>query len=286
MSNEITHNPAKLRKVSTILQDAQNREESNHVEDFQIHLHGYAEPGYENPESGIIVTGNFNDDQSDLPSRLAKIFEERYDVELEWSDEWVACDHCRKLFRVSPDSYGWRQYGAFIGDECVCGDCIKQDPEDYLKSIEGGPRTAISIAGLDPVQHGYVLLKGECERGLHGGQDADPRVAARSLRDLGCYRFLFAIEHCEQFSLTFSIYLHESEHEHYLAQQERLGEPGLNVRGNDPAENLKKGLQTATAEAAKVPPGDGPIISTINSDTGEVITRRVSREQFINGIKD
>lgn len=64
---------------------------------------GYAEPGYDEPESGVIAFGNWNkishydeanrkwiaDD--DIMPRLGNILEDRYDVMLEWEDEWMWC---------------------------------------------------------------------------------------------------------------------------------------------------------------------------------------------------
>src|SRR5688572_25286225 len=84
-----------------------------------VRLHEkYVEPGYSDPESGVIATGNWNNrtkwnqatnthtTTDDTPGRVSKLLE-KAGVELEWEDEWVSCGECGGLFRCSADSHGW-----------------------------------------------------------------------------------------------------------------------------------------------------------------------------------
>lgn len=105
---------------------------SNSLQGIELHYCGYAEPGYTDPECGLIATGNWNeitswfDGQrtviSNIPKRLGDIFE-RMGIEIEWSDEWAACSDCQKLVRTQPDSYFWKPSFTLDDDELVCLEC-------------------------------------------------------------------------------------------------------------------------------------------------------------------
>jgi hypothetical protein len=107
------------------------------LQELQLHYNGYAEPGYTDPESGIIATGNWNDitnyiggvrfTLSDIPSRIAKLFE-KLGIETEWSDEWCECTDCGKLVRTSPDSMSWTPNYTLGEGELMCCECKK--PKD------------------------------------------------------------------------------------------------------------------------------------------------------------
>src|SRR4029434_770624 len=76
---------------------------------------GYAEPGYDAPEKGVVLA-NWNT----LPRDLDRILE-RAGYAIEWSDEWSECENCNRIVRTSPDSYGWRQSFVIYKDfEPVC----------------------------------------------------------------------------------------------------------------------------------------------------------------------
>lgn len=123
------------------------------LEGFNFHTNGYAEPGYPDPESGVICIGNFNDITqwdneahqlvilSDLPNRVAKVFEERYGVELEWNDENRACDECEKIIRTEPDSFYWTPFFIQRGREFLCKNCA-QSVGDGESTPTGTPNAA------------------------------------------------------------------------------------------------------------------------------------------------
>lgn len=109
----------------------------NHLEEIQLHYNGYAEPGYTDPDCGIIATGNWNnitnwrDGQlwtvSNVPGRILKLFE-KLGIECEWSDEWCYCTNCEKLVRTEPDSYSWKPSYTMGEGELWCKEC--DDTED------------------------------------------------------------------------------------------------------------------------------------------------------------
>lgn len=145
------------------------KEESNdwqtlsQLDEIRIHS-GYAEPGY---TGKLIVTGNWNSvtrydkDRkqnvvvSILPRRLSDIFE-KLGFETEWSDEWHACDDCQKIFRVEPDSYGWKPSFIQFKDSIVCINCFKDSPSDALFHWAKDHSFVEFNFDLDPSEHGYV----------------------------------------------------------------------------------------------------------------------------------
>jgi len=117
----------------------------NKLEEIQLH-NGYAEPGYSDPECGLVATGNWNEITkwvpietvdpvtgittrtgerqviSDVPARIGRLFE-KLGIPTEWLDEWCECSHCGKIIRTEPDSYS-RTPSYTIGEgELWCKEC-------------------------------------------------------------------------------------------------------------------------------------------------------------------
>lgn len=100
---------------------------------------GYAEPGYDEPELGVVLA-NWNDfsekvtvlhDGDELTARPGDLLEQAgYSVE--WCDEWTDCCNCYKLIRTSPDSFFW-QPSYFWPSECEiqCKQCALADMDSY-----------------------------------------------------------------------------------------------------------------------------------------------------------
>lgn len=220
----------------------------------QLHLAGYAEPGYTDPASGIIATGDWNHEShyqdhvlvvdDDTMDRVAKLLE-ALGVELEWDDEWASCDECGGLVRTQADSYGWmRSYYAFDGS-IVCANCV--DPAEVLLDLEGKPGHALTLDEIDPSEHGYVRANAEdesYEHGWYGGQDDSPEAIAENLRNAGVERFLFRIDGVGQFDTRFSVYVHESE-------VDRLSGTPQGKCKEDPATVLARGLRECAVQMRK-----------------------------------
>lgn len=257
------------------------------IEEIEFH-YGYAEPGYNDPASGVIATGNWNsitrdnettgkfDVLDDTAEKLAKQLEE-LGVELEWSDEWTACMECQKLLRTSPDSYGWTR--SYWETECgaLCQECVRTEPKSYLEDLEGNHRKAHTL-NIDLATHGYKRLAQEFENGLYGGQDADPAKIAGALREREVTRFIFEITSKGQFDCDFCAWVHKSQW-----QKLKGGAlPDAECKGDDdPAELMKRGLQSISAAEAAVPPGDGPVVVKVRN--GTATAKRVTNQDFIDG---
>ena len=264
------------------------------VEDVRF-AEGYAEPGYDDPESGVIALGNWNDERvynketgkfdttDDTMPRFAQALEE-LGVVLEWGDEWVSCHHCGKIVRCSGDSYSWmRSYWNDGEGGTYCVECVKEHYlQDYLAFLEGNESNADTF-DLDLDECGYVQYDEKFEHGLYGGQADDPQIVARSLRALGVERFVFKIDSVGQFDMDFSVWIHKDE-------ADKLKEIGfIQSAGADPAEVMQRALKNASIGSAALRQEQaekgGVIYSKIGTD-GNVETRLVSPEEFVEGIKD
>jgi len=191
----------------------------NEDSDIQIAV-GYAEPGYTfSGEQKGVAMANWNRYEQAFLTWL----ESRYAIE--WGDEWATCEDCDKVFRTQPSGHGWTMYGTLDARGCTCGDCLKKDPEAYLKNFEGKTRRAASV-DVNPGEHGYLRVNPEgrsYQHGLHPGMDDNPVVIAKHLEDLGVERFLFVLDAGSQFDVTFLLFIHESEKDHLDAIKAALG---------------------------------------------------------------
>jgi hypothetical protein len=237
------------KRVDTILQAARNAKPKIYqVEEVQLYS-GYAEPGYSDPESGLVATGNWNritkyhPDKNEFETvdetmpRIAKLFE-KLGVELEWSDEWTSCEDCGLLFRTSPDSYGWKKAGIDEESGTLCCECLAKDPAEYLESLEGDSNRCMTIDSIDLDEQGYVKVNEDSfEHGFHPGQDADPKKIGKALRDIGITRFIFTLDSTGQFDMDFSVWVHESEKDKLEAAQR-----ALSVRSNTDGPSVSAAL--------------------------------------------
>ena len=211
-----------MSRVSQILKAgmavAKTRQGKSRIEEMGIYDE-YAEPGYS--YDGPIALGNWNDitkwneetskseTVDDTPSRVAKLLEQA-GVALEWSDEWICCDECGKIFRTSPDCYAWQMSGVWDEMGSICADCLADDPSDHLERLEGKNTRCNTISSIDPSKHGYARLNLDFENGFHPGQTDDPRKIGQALKNAGIERYLFDLTGTGQFDVSFAVYVHES----------------------------------------------------------------------------
>jgi hypothetical protein len=243
------------------------------------------EPGYR----GLYAVGNWNDisifnpdtnrfDRIDnTPSRLGRILK-KMGYELEWKDECTSCDTCGGLVRTQPDSYSWQPSYVENDGEICCHECLSQDPEWYLATIENNPNKALTF-NINLDKYGYHQLQGDFEHGFHCGQDADPKVIAKSLRSLGVNRFLFSIDKCGQFDIRFSVWVHEQE----LKELDMKAWNRANKNGPSVSEGLQRALKDATIKMATLP--EGIKVATCDYSTGTATAKTLTPEEFVKGIK-
>lgn len=262
----------------------ENYQTIRRIEDIEIHFNGYAEPGYTDPSSGIIATGNWNnvsgyENEDKTIERLASVLE-TLGCELEWSDEWGTCNECCKIIRTSADSWGWTPSYHIGCDGLECVDCI--DMESYLESIEGDASSLNTLC--DPESHGYDLVFDKFENGLYRGQNADPELIGELMNDAGFSRWLLSVDRVGQFDASFSLWLHKSESEqddyNGLIKAKRTIERGK-TDGPDIASAMRRSLEEAAHQADKLKGSCGVIVSKVSVDGAE--TKVVSYDDFVNG---
>jgi len=267
---------------------AKSNEGRSRIDAIRFCHAGYAEPDYDDPRSGVIAFGNWNDMSrwneaanrfdaiDDTPGRVAKLLE-KLGVELEWNDEWCFCDQCGKAVRTSPTSYGWRQSYAEIDGSISCCDCIAEDPTDYLQSLEGNSRRCVTL-DIDLAEQGYVLLEGGFENGFHYGQDADPKVIGDALEKQGISRFIFCLDGTGQFDIAFSVWVHCEE----LAKVDEEAWASAQKNGPSVAGGLQRALQDASRKMTELP-AHGVNVATCNVATGTARVRTISPQDFLHG---
>lgn len=158
---------------------------------------GYAEPGYQDPERGVLFA-NWNV----FPRGVDDILE-RAGYAIEWSDEWSTCSDCGKAFRTSADSYGWQPSYVILNEcELVCRDCV--DWSEYLEDLEDDPTRAVQ-RDCDPADYGYTRVSEprEYENGFHPGQSDDPAAILAALHAEGKTRIVFRVADVGQFDVHF-----------------------------------------------------------------------------------
>ena len=256
---------------------------------------GYIEPGYDDPENGWIVLGNWNtvshyDEQArrfhdidDVMPRLGKILE-ALGCDLQWEDEWTRCFECLGVVRTSPDGWGWKpSYVITESEGPTCINCLAQEPEDYLEELEGDSRRACQVE-LDLEKAGYRKIDIEFENGLYGGQSASPGKIGELLDAADFERYIFNIDSTGQFDTRFSVWLHEDECEDGGLEAAEAALKCGSTNGPDPAEMMKKAMEQASAQTKELRKAgsDGIVYSKIKDD-GTAETTIVSAQDFIDG---
>lgn len=167
----------------------------------------YAEPGYTQPERGVLFA-NWNYFPSSIDDTL-----ERAGFSIEWEDEWTTCEDCGRAVRTSPDCYGWQPSYALIDDcQIVCADCLAKDPIEYLESLENHPTRALNMPAIDPAEYGYTIVEQGFENGFHPGQNDNPKEIYKRLHEK-FPRLLFRVDDVGQFDIGFSIWTKQDEEE-------------------------------------------------------------------------
>jgi len=174
----------------------------------------YGEPGYANPELGIILS-NWNY----FPRWFGDALE-RAGYELEWSDEWtIDWDGQQKAYRTSPDSHSWEPSFIYTDDGILTRDDDHADVIDYcaIESAKDPIRCVPSwVTDEDMFGAGYEPDGSEYpyESGWHPGQDDDPKKIAERAFKFGAKKMVFRKVENSQFYARFEAWVQkEEEHE-------------------------------------------------------------------------
>ena len=172
----------------------------------------YAEPGYSEPNKGIIF-----DNWNYIPSKLQD-FLESIGFELEWSDEWSTCSDCGKALRTQPDSYAWQPHYVTLNDcEEICLDCL--DPFDHFGQCVNNPDRSWQLPIERLTEQEFKLVNDTpFESGHHGGQDDNPSTILKRLRldqlkaDGPTMDHVFHICEHSQFYIRFNVYSRRADY--------------------------------------------------------------------------
>lgn len=164
----------------------------------------YGEPGYQDPEGGIIFA-NWNNVPQGLQDWL-----ETQGFTLQWSDEWIIDYNNDKAYRSSPDCYQW-ECQFLVGD----GEYIFPDDgadvfiehcsiTDYAQPLGCLPSW---VTAEDLEAAGYSLEKEGLENGWHPGQTDDPTPIAKAAFEEGAERVVFRKVENSQFYIVFECWV-------------------------------------------------------------------------------
>lgn len=128
----------------------------------------YGEPGYNQPESGILFA-NWNN----IPKAFQTFLESR-GYELEWSDEWIIDYDYSKAWRTEPAGYWWEPSYMLSEDGCMfTPDTPQYEVIDYVsmrprKRVFNGGFVPKWITAHDLIEEGYTNY---CHRDYEGGRE-------------------------------------------------------------------------------------------------------------------
>jgi hypothetical protein len=188
---------------------------NNLLEEGKIDIcHEYGERGYslESHQKGILLS-NWNDFDK-YPNFMEWL---EYSYELEWSDEWIQDYEFGKLYRCSPDSYGWeQQYKITEGGEMITPD---NAVEDWIEECKVDYNNTFQISALpsfiehdDIIAEGFELVDDDCENGFYNRHDNPGTIAEDLVGEEGEYdEVLFQLSSVGQFAVNFVVYARKLE---------------------------------------------------------------------------
>jgi hypothetical protein len=171
----------------------------------------YGEPGYSDPEHGIIFA-NWNHVSQPVQDWL-----EHHGYAIEWSDEWIISHETGKGYRSSPDGHGWRP-SYFITEDCavIGADEVRNGDEidTYIAHLVDDANRADTF-GIDWTKHGFRKLNDEAyESGFHPGQTDDPHKLLKAAQaEYPDHEFIFSIDGAGQFDINFSLWARSTQEE-------------------------------------------------------------------------
>lgn len=170
----------------------------------------YGEPGYQDPEVGILFT-NWNQ----VPKRIQDYLEEA-GYELCWSDEWYVDYEYDKAYRTSADSYHWQCQIHFTeAGEVLTPDDSDSDWVEEFMLTDTGHTPKVLPSRVDPTTCGFEQVNDEhFENGWHLGQTDDPKeIAAKLFEDSTVEAVVFRLSEVSQFYVKFDVFVHRQPEE-------------------------------------------------------------------------
>ncbi len=200
----------------------------------------YGEPGYDLPEGGLVVLGDYwcrckqhpraGQSQHSFSGRREIVAEDLHDIgehhpriweqmksqgyEFEWYDEWAIDHEAGKVYRTQGDSYMWRPSAIYDeGGELMTADTDLEVWLEWLLDEPGRrclPTNIIDISQLEEV--GFFRWpepdSDDFENGWHPGQTDDPaKILAEIARTHPDHDAVFVLTENSQFYSKFAAYI-------------------------------------------------------------------------------
>ena len=167
----------------------------------------YGEPGYADPENGILL-GNW-----DNVSRTIADYLEDNGFSLEWYNEWAIDYSSSKAYRTSANSYSWKPYyiqNDWTNGETTGGDGIESDENlaaEYVTDYLMNNSDAANLFDIDAVLEklNFQEYPEIFESGYFEGMNDNPDKIGSELEKAG-FDFVFGNLKTSQFYSTFSVY--------------------------------------------------------------------------------
>lgn len=125
-----------------------------------------------------------------------------------FSDEYAVCDDCGTVIRTSPDSYSWKPDFWVSDGEIRCGDCVRDNPADYIASLLDNPESANTILSDDELkENGFAKVNPDSyENGWYDKQDEPKDILATAQDKEPDSEFLFSVSGEGQFYTKFDLW--------------------------------------------------------------------------------
>ena len=133
-----------------------------------------------------------------------------------FSDSFTTCETCGEVICTEPDSKHWTP-DFWVGDGFICcGDCVRDNPIEYLEYLINNPESANTILRDSDLQNaGFTKLDGSYESGWYDKHDDPHDILDDLLTKYPNGEFIFSISNQQQFMTQFDVW----------ALEESLGEP-------------------------------------------------------------
>lgn len=150
-------------------------------------------------------------------SDLDELILAAYDLEnnkysSEWwgyDDEWKTCIHCGDALLISATSAHWKPDYWFVdGEGYACGDCVRSDPDEYLKELNGNHRNCNTILNEAQLKElGFERLDDDYYCGLYDGHCDCPKPIMKKLRvEFPEDVLIFNMDSMHPFQQDYSVY--------------------------------------------------------------------------------
>ena len=138
------------------------------------------------------------------------VLDELFDNGYQWGfrDEYSKCDRCGKVIRTEADSYSWvPDFFVTEDGEIICGDCVRENPKEYLETLYNNPEKANTIlSAQDLIDNGFEKIDGDYEDGWYDKHDSPEEILNKALEAHPNGVFIFHISGQGQFATQFELW--------------------------------------------------------------------------------